>query len=212
MATNTERTERTRRMLISTARDLIAQDGYAATSTPMITREAGVSRGALYHHFVDKAALFRAVIDEEQERVASVIERVPESDDPVDTLLAAGEAFLDAMRDQGSRRLIYVEGPAVLGEQVMRAIDAEHGGRTLAEGIHDAIAAGSLRPMPAAAMADLLSAAYDRAAAENTPEHREAIRILISSLRANQEPARRPPRRAAGTTKKVAARRTAKRP
>lgn len=190
MATNTERTERTRSILISTARELIAQEGYAATSTPMITKEAGLSRGALYHHFEDKAALFRAVIEVEQERVASVIEQVPLADDPVDTMLIAGEAFLNAMSDQGSRRLIYVEGPAVLGEETMRAIDAEHGGRTLAEGIRDAIDAGALKPMPAEAMADLLSAAYDRAAAENTPEHREAIHILISSLRTDLVSAR----------------------
>lgn len=184
MTSNAERTVRTRGVLIRAARAMFAEGGYADTSTPSITAEAGVSRGALYHHFEDKAGLFRAVIVAEQDKVTEAINAVPvEESDPVGTMIAAGEAFLDVMRDAGARRLLYVEGPSVLGEKAMRDIDAERGGQTLAVAIDAAVSTGAFRHVPVQAMADLMSAAYDRAAAEGTAEHREAIRQLIEGLR-----------------------------
>lgn len=191
MVSNVKRTERSRNALINAARALFAQDGYAETSTPRITEEAGLSRGALYHHFGDKLGLFRAVIEAEQDRVTAAISAVPfDDDDPVGTIIVAGEGFLDAMRDAGARRLLYVEGSSVLGEQAMREIDVERGGQTLAMAIEAAIESGVFRPLPVRAMADLMSAAYDRAAVEGTPEHRLAIRELVEGLRVRDDPRR----------------------
>lgn len=187
MTANVKRTERTRRLLIRASRALFAQDGYAATSTPAITAEAGVSRGALYHHFGDKAGLFRAVIDAEQEQLARAIEEAPDVDDPIEAIIRAGEAFLDAMRDPGIRRLIYIEGPAVLGDDAMREIDSTHGARTLAEGLARGVDQGTFDDMPVNAVANLLSAAYDRAAAEGTLDHRVALRRLVEGLRARPD-------------------------
>ncbi|QDZ00591.1 TetR/AcrR family transcriptional regulator [Nitratireductor mangrovi] len=164
--TNRERTEAMRAQLIAAGRALFTDKGYAETGTPEIVAAAGVTRGALYHHFADKQALFRAVVVEEATRVAEEIERGAPSDIPVrDALIAGGEAFLEAMRAPGRTRLLLLDGPAVLGRADMDEIDATVGGtRSLREGLALAMAAGAIRRMPLEALTLLLSSAYDRAA------------------------------------------------
>src|SRR5688572_2283235 len=81
---NPERTARTRAALVQAARAAFATNGFTATSTPRIAEDAGVSRGALYHHFADKAELFRAVVEHEQAAVATAIEQATSTvDDPL---------------------------------------------------------------------------------------------------------------------------------
>ena len=164
--TNRERTEAMRAQLIAAGRALFTDKGYAETGTPEIVAAAGVTRGALYHHFADKQALFRAVVVEEATRVAEEIERGAPSDIPArDALIAGGEAFLEAMRAPGRIRLLLLDGPAVLGRADMDEIDATVGGtRSLREGLALAMAAGAIRRMPLEALTLLLSSAYDRAA------------------------------------------------
>src|SRR6187402_20746 len=95
---NRDRTEATRRDLIAAARKLFTEKSYAETSTPEIVAAAGVTRGALYHHFEDKQALFRAVVEQEAELVAAEIERAaPEGLPPRQALVKGGEAFIEAM-------------------------------------------------------------------------------------------------------------------
>ena len=87
---NRERTEKTKAALIAAARALFVEKGYAETSTPEIVTAAGITRGALYHHFEDKRALFRAVVREEALAVTRDIERAtPERLAPLDALIAA---------------------------------------------------------------------------------------------------------------------------
>lgn len=182
---NAVRSERTRRALVAAARVLFATGGYAATSTPDIVRQASVSRGALYHHFVDKTDLFRAVVDAEQAAVARAIDAASlDADDPVAAIRLGGEAFLDAMHDPGRRRILLVDGPAVLGAAAMREIDARHAGQSLVEGVQAAIDAGRLRPLPPIALAALLNAAFDRTAEEDDVrgDYRAALWALLDGL------------------------------
>ena len=90
-----ERREETRRVLLAAARALFAEKGFAETSTPEIVAKAGVTRGALYHHFADKTALFAAVAEAEHAAVAEAIEAAGGTmpDDPVAALLAGSDAF-----------------------------------------------------------------------------------------------------------------------
>jgi AcrR family transcriptional regulator len=185
---NKERSEATRTALITAARGLFVEKSYAETSTPDIVEAAGVTRGALYHHFPDKQALFRAVVEAESAAVAEEIERAaPQDLPPLEALLKGGEAFLAAMREPGRTRLLLLDGPAVLGRAEMDEIDMRHGGRTLREGLAAATRAGAIRPLPADALATILSAAYDRAAlaieAGGGPGvHSEIIAALIKGL------------------------------
>lgn len=181
--TNQDRTEKTRAALLEAARALFVAKGYAETSTPEIVTAAGITRGALYHHFRDKRDLFRAVVDAEAKAVADEIERGAEAlDDPVEALLAGSRAYLDAMRVPGRTRLLLVETPAVLGLPEARGLDEAHAARTLREGFTEAgIADGS------EALADLLSAAFDRAALAieaggDAAAYGAAISLLIRRL------------------------------
>ncbi|RLP25485.1 TetR/AcrR family transcriptional regulator [Mesorhizobium sp. YM1C-6-2] len=163
--TNRDRTEATRRDLIAAARKLFTEKSYAETSTPEIVAAAGVTRGALYHHFADKQALFQAVVEQEAAEVAAEIESAsPASLPPREALLAGSEAYLQAMRTPGRTRLLLLDGPAVLGRAGMDEIDARHGNRTLREGLVATMDSGAMKALPADALTGLLAAMFDRAA------------------------------------------------
>ena len=163
---NQDRTERMRRTLLDVARTLFVEKGYAQTSTPEIVAAAGVTRGALYHHFADKQAIFRAVVESEAAAVAVAIEaHAQDAADARGALRAGTRAYLEAMRVPGRTRLLLIEGPAVLGGALLSSLDAEHAARTLREGIEAARAqSAAASAIPAAVLAELLSAAFDRAA------------------------------------------------
>ncbi|GAA4117733.1 helix-turn-helix domain-containing protein [Aminobacter aganoensis] len=162
---NRDRTEATRALLIEAARTLFAEKSYAETSTPEIVAAAGVTRGALYHHFADKQELFRAVAEQEAASVAAEIEAAaPPAIGAQEALLAGSKTYLQAMRAPGRTRLLLLDGPAVLGRTGMDDIDNRHGNRTLREGLAASMRTGAMRRLPLAALTGLLAAAFDRAA------------------------------------------------
>ena len=187
---NRERSGTTQAALVAAARRLFLEKPYAEVSTPEVAAAAGMTRGALYHHFPDKEALFRAVVEAESAAVAAEIERTaPVSRAPVAARVRGGEAVLAAMREPGRVRLLLLDGPAVLGRASMDEIDMRHGGRTLREGLQEAMAAGKLRKLPLDAAAALLSAAYDRAAlaidaGADPRDYKRALADLIEGLSA----------------------------
>jgi AcrR family transcriptional regulator len=182
--TNRERTEQTQQALIAAARRLFVDKGYAETATPDIVSAAGVTRGALYHHFEDKRALFRAVIELEAEKVAEEIEsRSADAGSPRDALLTGASAYFDAMAAEGRTRLLLLEAPAVLGAEAS-AIDRENAEESLRRGLAAMLpaAAAQLGPLTA-----LLSAAFDRAAIEIEQggvreDYEQAIGSLVDGL------------------------------
>ena len=111
--------EATRQLLVSVARDRFAQHGYAATSVEEIIQQAGVARGALYHHFAGKDALFRAVYDAVQaeltSRVVAAALAVPE---PWAGVRAGLSAFLDACLEPEFRRIVVLDSVPVLAQDV----------------------------------------------------------------------------------------------
>ena len=107
--------EATHQLLISAARELFAERGYAATSVEEIIRRAGVARGALYHHFAGKDALFRAVYDEVQAETASrVVAAALAGPDPWAGVRAGLSAFLDACLEPEFRRIVVLDSVPVL--------------------------------------------------------------------------------------------------
>lgn len=178
---NRERTEATRGALLAAARAAFVDKGYAATSTPEIVAAAGITRGALYHHFTDKRDLFRAVLEEEARTVAAEIEQAaPNTRSARRALIAGSQAYLDAMTVPGRTRLLLIDGPAVLGSAEIFALDEAHAGRTLREGLQAAIGERITPPATVDALAMLLSAALDRAAlAIDAGEDAVAIRAAM---------------------------------
>lgn len=189
---NVERTRLMRERLIATARALFVENGFAPTSTPALVAAAGVTRGALYHHFTDKKALFRAVVEAEAAAVADAIEQADDpAMSPLDRLLAGADAYLAAMAEPGRTRLLLVDAPAALGEAERRAIEDTRGDAALREGLEAAITAGALRPLPVSVLAPILSAAMERAAetmaAGADPEAcRAVVRAVIEGLIASR--------------------------
>lgn len=163
--TNQQRTEATRAALMDAARALFVEKGYAETGTPEVVRMASVTRGALYHHFADKADLFRAVVARESAMVATEIEDASADAGSAHAALMQGAiAWFDAMNDTGRARLMLLDGPAVLGRGEMDRIDRETSAATLVDGIRAGQQAGQIADLPLGALASILSALFDRAA------------------------------------------------
>jgi AcrR family transcriptional regulator len=119
----------TRGQLIEVATGLFADRGYEGTSIEAVLAEAGVSRGALYHHFAGKEALFRAVLEAVSDRVtAEVTEAIRDCTDPVDAMRTGAMAWIDLAGDPVIQRVMLVDAPSVLGWEQWRAMDE---GRTV---------------------------------------------------------------------------------
>jgi AcrR family transcriptional regulator len=161
-----ERAEATRAAIVSAARLLFVERGYHDTSTEEIVARAGVgTRGALYHHFADKRALFVAVFEAvEQDLVEAAGARLADDLSPLELLRAGLIGFLDASLTPEVQRVLLIDGPAVLGWQEWRAIEARYGLGGIQSMLDLAIADGSLPPQPSAALAHILLAATDEAA------------------------------------------------
>ncbi len=156
---NATRRAEMRKKLIVEARAQFVHHGFAATSTPDIVRGAGVTRGALYHHFADKHALFDAVVVAEADALRRDIDAAARGP----AALADGtRAFFEAMTVPGRARLLLVDGPAVLGVVRMDEVDAGGGRASLLEGL--AADAPDMTDAERIALAEVLSAAFDRAA------------------------------------------------
>ena len=163
--TQRARSDATRDALLVAARALFVAKGYAGTSTPEVCQAAGMTRGALYHHFVDKRDLFRQVIERESGLVTqAVVDATPASLGPRAAGLAGGAAYLDAMAQAGRTPLLLVEAPAVLGMAEAMMVDEAQAAGTLRQGLDAALAANA--GVSTTALAKLLSAAFDRAALE----------------------------------------------
>jgi AcrR family transcriptional regulator len=163
--TKAEQSEETTAALIAAARELFAQRGYAAVGTEEIVQKAGVTRGALYHHFRGgKEALFQAALVRVMaEMTREVARRAIAADDPWEELVAGTDAFLDVCTTPEMQRIVLIDGPAVLGWDLWRAIDAEHGLGLLERAIQEAMDAGRLLPGSAIAVAHVLLGALDEA-------------------------------------------------
>jgi AcrR family transcriptional regulator len=110
--------EATRQLLVSVARELFTEQGYAATSVEDITQRAGVARGALYHHFAGKDALFRAVYEAVQAETASrVVAAALGEGEPWGGVRAGLSAFLDACLEPQFRRIVILDSVSVLQQQ-----------------------------------------------------------------------------------------------
>jgi AcrR family transcriptional regulator len=165
--TQAERSAATRTALIDAARRLWAARGYADVGTPEIAAAAGVTRGAMYHQFADKAALFAAVVDAVEGDVTQrIAERVATSGatDPAAGLRAATDAWLDESQNAEVRQVILLDGAAVLGWEALRDVALKYALGLTEQLLQASMDAGQMEPRPTRAMAHVLIGALDEAA------------------------------------------------
>jgi AcrR family transcriptional regulator len=160
------RSEATRRQLVTAARALFGARGYAAVGTEEIVRAAGVTRGALYHQFRDKADLFAAVAEEVEAEIAERIAAgaAEAAADPVHALRAGARLFLDACAEPEVERIILLDAPAVLGWEAWRDLAGRYGLGLVQLALQSAMDAGAIVPQPVAPLAHVLIGALDECA------------------------------------------------
>lgn len=164
-ATKAERSRATRAALIGAARALFAERGYAGVGTEEIARGAGLTRGALYHHFADKRDLFRAVYEQLEAELTEEIAKAALSDrDPVRGLRRGAEIFLERCADPRIERISLIDAPSVLGWQEWREVGARYGLGLIEAGLAAAMEAGEIERQPVRPLAHLLLGALDEAA------------------------------------------------
>ena len=163
--TQQDRSAGTKAALVAAARELFAERGYQAVPADEITRAAGVTRGALYHHYADKQGLFRAVVEElERELTEEVAKAFGSAPDALTGMTAGLGVFLDACLREDVRRISLTDAPAVLGWETWREIEAEHGLGLLTGVLESARADGLITDVPVAALAQLVLSAVMEAA------------------------------------------------
>jgi len=160
-----ERGLATRRQLVATATDLFATQGYEATSIDNVLDAAGVSRGALYHHFPGKEALFEAVLESVEEQLAAhVVAAAGAAEEPRLALQSGCLAWLERLRDPVVRRIVLVDAPAVVGWQRWREIDECHWFGLLKSALAEALPPSRLDPTSLDVLAHMLLAALNELA------------------------------------------------
>ncbi|WP_395695715.1 TetR/AcrR family transcriptional regulator [Nocardioides sp.] len=134
----------TKRALVDVAEELFTESGYAATSLDAIVAGARVTKGALYHHFSGKQALFEAVFERVEDDAARAIQRALKGHrDPWEKATAGLRAFLEVVREPRYRRIVIQEGPSVLGYERFREQEERSTFANVLEIVRSVLAAGT---------------------------------------------------------------------
>jgi AcrR family transcriptional regulator len=166
MAVNSRRAEHiqdTQAALLQAARELFAERGYAGTGTEEIVARARLTRGALYHHFRDKAGLFHAVMETvagelARQLIAEQLARADEATSAWDQLRQGFQAFLDACTGSDFQRIVLIDGPAVLGHDAWSDLVEQHGLGLLRTWLQQAMDDDQIDPLPVDPLARLVGA------------------------------------------------------
>lgn len=177
----------TREALLRAARELFGTQGFAATSTEEIVALAGVTKGALYHHFRDKDTLFRAVYEQVQREVsdAAVVEFL--QPDSWEALIRGCQLWVDAHDDPAVRQIALVDARGVLGWETARIIETRFSTVALRGALRKAMQAGVLSRQPLRPLSLMLTGALSEAClyvaqADDPPAARAEIGAVITGL------------------------------
>jgi len=193
--TQAERSQSTRAALVNAARPLFAERGYATVGTEEIVRAAGVTRGALYHHFDGKIELFAAVYEAIEEQLAERIAKgalEANAASPLEAMRVGLEMFLQACTEPEVQQIALLDGPSVLGWDRWREIGAAHGLGLIEASLQAAIDAGALEAQPVKTLAHILMGGLDEGAmlivrSEDPDSAREEVsrtfELLLDALR-----------------------------
>lgn len=186
-----EMIEATRAKLIASARQAFARQGYAKTSMDDLTAEAGLTRGALYHHFGDKQGLLAAVVEQIDSEMDARLDRVSDqAGDPWEGFTRRCRAYLEMAQEPEIRRIVLQDARAVLGE---RLPDQEHCIDSLGRRLQTLAEAGIISPAPSQALARLVNGslvdtalwiAADAAPGQRLEQALLGLELLLRGLRA----------------------------
>ncbi|NLT06531.1 MAG: TetR/AcrR family transcriptional regulator [Solirubrobacterales bacterium] len=185
--TQDQRREATTRALLDAARALFARDGYATTSLDAVVARAGVTKGALYHHFDGKRELFEAVFAAELERLTGeLVAAFGRAADPWEGLRAACRSFLDATTEPALRQIVLVDSFGALGFAAVREAEAPLLG-ALREALRLSMDAGRLprrapEPLAALLFGGLCEAALTTARADDERATHRAVAAELDRL------------------------------
>ncbi len=183
-----EYAEATRAALVDVARSLFAERGYASVAIDEIVQGARVTKGALYHHFEDKKALFQAVLEAIESEIATRMRAAADrKKDPWEQLRAAGDAYLDACLEKDVQRIVVLDAASVLGWATWCAIDRRYGLGVLEERLKAAQDEKLIDPQPLEPVALLVLGALNTggrviAEAKDTAEARKQVGTTIDRL------------------------------
>jgi AcrR family transcriptional regulator len=184
--TQRQRSEATTSDVLTAARKLFAEAGYAATSLDAIAAAAGLTKGAIYHHFSSKREVFRAVYEQERRRLSEIEGAAyGRKRDPWDGFTAACLAYLEASADPEVQRITLLDAPGALGWETIREIYERDDLGTMIVALEAAIAAGRLRRRPVEPIAHLLHGALGECAMHiaNAKDQRAALRAASAEVR-----------------------------
>jgi AcrR family transcriptional regulator len=182
--TQSERRAATRGALVTAARALFAERGFAGVSREEIVERAGVTRGAMYHYFESKEDLFRTVYEDvERDLCEAIATTAMVVEDPVEQLRLGSIAFLKAAATGEVRRIAVLDSPAVLDAETRHAVAEQYGLGLVREGLAAVDAAGRLAAGPVEQLAPILMAVLHEAATQIADGANESTTIaLIDTL------------------------------
>jgi AcrR family transcriptional regulator len=155
--------EGTREALLAAARELFGTQGYAATSTEEIVTAAGVTKGALYHHFTDKESLFRVVFEQAQREISDQAVAEFLQPDDWEALVVGCRLWVDAHRDPAIRQIVLIDARVVLGWDAARLIETRFSTVALRGALRKAMHAGVIERQPLRPLAFMLIGALSEA-------------------------------------------------
>jgi AcrR family transcriptional regulator len=179
MPTQAERAASTRAKIVAVARRLFTAHGFAGTSTEAVLEESKVSRGALYHHFENKEALFAAVLEEVEVDITTATARArAHASDPVEALLRGFGTFLDLACEPEVRQIVLTDAHSVLGWQKWREIEDRYGLGRLKQAMKLVAATGRIHEDEVDVFAHILLASLIEVAflVARSPDPRKAAR------------------------------------
>lgn len=165
--TQAERSDTTKAALLVAGRTLFAARGYAGAGREAIVAAAGVTRGALQHHFGDKRALFQAVYEQLEQEVVSTTATAAMAvghEHPLAMLRAGCQAYLDAVLDPAVQRICAIDGPAVLPAEVREEITDRYAFGLVRDAVAEAIQQGEVEDTPVEPLTRMLLAGVMAAA------------------------------------------------